>query len=85
MFSVYFFVLTKIQKYHTIMLGNQIIITMEIDKSVQENLAEETRKDRQPGPDEEYVWERVERKCGLSVSDWKTRDVWGGEIVKKEH
>ena len=40
--------------------------------------------DRKPGPGEEYAWQKEERERGMTVSDYKTRDVWGGhEIVSK--
>lgn len=32
----------------------------------------------------EYVWQQEEREHGLSVEDYKTRYIWGGDRVDKK-
>ena len=39
--------------------------------------------EKKPGYYEERVWQREEREHGLSVEDWKTRNIWGSEIIHK--
>lgn len=39
--------------------------------------------EKKPGYCEERVWQREEREHGLSVEDWKTRNIWGSEIIPK--
>lgn len=39
--------------------------------------------EKKPGYYEERVWQKEERERGLSVEEWKTRDIWGSEIIHK--
>ena len=36
------------------------------------------------GDGKEYSWQKEEREHGLSVEDYKTRYIWGGDRVDKD-
>ena len=36
------------------------------------------------GDGKEYSWQKEEREHGLSVEDYKTRYIWGGDRIDKD-